>query len=69
MEHLLLIILIHLCYSTDPFDCSDHCHLAWLLRDNPRLLVSVYGAQCSNGTTFRALDPAGFKNCPVIKTK
>ena len=50
----------------DNFDCSDHCHLAWLIRDNPHLLVSVYGATCSNGTAFNALNPNGFTNCPVI---
>ena len=48
------------------FDCSD-CHLAWLIRDNRKLLPSVEQGTCSNGTTFDQLDPNGFAECPVIK--
>jgi hypothetical protein len=50
----------------DPFDCAaDLCHLAWLIRDNRKLLKVIDGATCSNGTAFEQLDSDSFQNCPV----
>ena len=58
-------ITLRYAYYVDPFDFSDHCHLAWLIRDNWHLLQAVAeGAQCSNETYFSTLN--GFDNCPVI---
>ena len=39
------------------------CHLAWIIRDNRRLLASVRNGMCSNETTFEDLDPSGFTDC------
>lgn len=51
----------------DPIDCTnDLCHLSWLIRDNPTLLIAVYKGTCSNGTTFEQLNPDGFANCPTV---
>ena len=48
----------------DPFDCEDDpCHLAWIFNDN--LLNLVKNAQCSNGTSFKDLDPSFFSDCKV----
>ena len=54
----------------DPFDCSeDHCHLAWIIRDEPELLEKISCQlglpACSNGTLFRDLDPSAFADCPI----
>ena len=55
-------------YLTDPFNCSNHCHLAWLLRNNRHLLEMINGVSgppsCSNGTFFRDLKPERFWDCP-----
>lgn len=58
----------------DPFDCSDMCELAWLIRDNRHLLLPMMAyaknnsqtnpPTCSNGTSFIYLDPKGIQNCP-----
>ena len=53
-------------YSSDRFDCSDYCHLAWLIRDNRHLLQFVPFGTCSYGTQFEDLDPNRFTDCPVI---
>ena len=50
--------------KTDPINCD--CHLAWLIRDNRHLLPGVIYGKCSNGTSFKDLDPNGFASCPVI---
>ena len=50
----------------DPFDCSDICHLAWLVRDQPGLMDNIFKLfppTCSNGTSFFYLDPLGFSDC------
>lgn len=48
-------------------DCdSDHCHLAWLIRDNRHLINLLYDAKCSSGKEFEELDPNNFNDCPVI---
>ena len=60
-----MIVFLLFKLTTDPFDCGD-CHLAWLIRNNQRLLPSVANGVCSNGTRFEALDPSGYENCPVI---
>ena len=60
-----MIVFLLFKLTTDPFDCGD-CHLAWLIRNNRRLLPAVAGGYCSNGTRFEALDPSGYANCPVI---
>ena len=56
------------CFFADQFNCSDYCHLAWLIRDRQYLLKHlncVDGApKCSNGTSFENLDPARFAECP-----
>ena len=58
-------------FQTDPFNCSDHCHLAWLIREKPNLLdvTTCHGEFklpiCSNGTSFSELNPNGFADCPV----
>ena len=50
----------------DPIDCeSNHCHMAWLIRDNRNLLPAVYLGQCSNGTAFEDLDPNGYNDCAI----
>ena len=54
-----------LCTAVATFDCSN-CHLAWLIRDNRHFLPSIFGGQCSNGTTFEELIPSGFVDCPVM---
>lgn len=52
--------------SNNPIDCvTDACHLAWLIRDNRNLLISVFQARCSNGTTFEQLDPTAYTSCPA----
>ena len=51
-------------FCAGPIDCDDHCHLAWLLRDNPQFLERIAFGQCANGTRFESLDPAGFTDCP-----
>ena len=44
---------------TDLIDCeSDPCHLAWIVRDNPIMMNTIPGAQCSNGTSLRDLNPS-----------
>ena len=52
---------------TDPIDCSD-CHLTWLMRDNRRLLTTITGGTCADGTAFFSLDPNGYADCPVTIT-
>jgi len=50
----------------DPIDCeSDPCHMAWIIRDNRRLLSVVNDGQCSNGTLFNQLDPNEYTDCQV----
>lgn len=60
--------------SEDPFDCTNLCGLAWLIRDNRHLLKPTIGYDtdkvaeppaCSNGTSFFDLDPDGIQNCPA----
>ena len=50
----------------DPFQCSNDCHLAWIIRDQPYLLdvISCNGKYptCSNGTSFKDLQPHDFPN-------
>ena len=56
-----------LIFFKDPFNCSDSCHLAWLIRDQRNLLKRFseeYPPRCSNGTLFSDLDPKGYDNCP-----
>ena len=49
--------------NVDPFDCSvkNQCGLAWLIRDNPQYLNSMWSAQCSNGTYFFKLNAKDLK--------
>lgn len=43
----------------NPIDCAnDPCHLAWIVRDNPIMMNAIPGAQCSNGTLLRSLNPS-----------
>ena len=50
----------------DPINCAD-CNLAWLIRDNRRLLKNVLYTTCSNGTRFEDLNPNGYRTCPKVK--
>lgn len=61
--------------NIDPIDCSTQniCNLAWLIRDNPNLLDSVWSAKCSNGTFLYNLNPKDLrgpngKTCPKSQT-
>lgn len=52
----------------NPFDCvSDHCHMAWIIRDNRDLLPALRYGKCANGTEFERLDPNGYSDCIVNK--
>ena len=55
-----------LLFFPDPYNCSDHCHLAWLLGDNRHLLdvLSEMPPACSKGTLFIDLNPDEFDDCP-----
>ena len=57
---------------SDNFDCEkDNCHLAWLLRDNRRLLAAVRNGRCYFGTEdfpFALIAPGLFSECPVCYT-
>ena len=60
-------IFTNFLFYLDPIDCDiDSCHLAWLVRDSPRLMKCIYGAKCSNGNTFDQLDSDDYKSCPVF---
>ena len=51
----------------DPIDCErDICHLAWLIRDDPNLMVAFYNniPTCSNGTRLDRLETSVFQSCP-----
>ena len=48
----------------DPIDCRD-CNLAWLIRDNPKLIDYVFHGVCSNGTAFSNLNSKGYSHCPL----
>jgi len=50
------------CLSLDPIDCSvkNICHLAWLSRYRADFQFRL---SCSNGTSFKELQPAGFNHC------
>ena len=59
--------------SPDPFNCSDPCHLTWLLRDHPYLMKKIAAAEnkpgrpsCSNGTYFDQLYPKALFNCTSV---
>ena len=43
---------------------NSHCHLAWLIRDNPHLLKAVHEGHCSDGRTFDKLSADDYKDCP-----
>ena len=51
------------CLVSDPIDCSAEsiCHLAWLRRYK---VNDKFWLKCSNGTSFKDLQPAGFNHCP-----
>ena len=52
----------------DPIDCLQHCHMAWIIRNNRHLLdafVESSPPTCSDDTSFDSLDPDGFDNCPL----
>ena len=61
-------------FCEDLINCEeDLCHLAWLIRDNPNLLVYLRATcdcmdllpSCTNGTLLSKLNPNGFKHCPI----
>lgn len=55
--------------TVDPFDFgSDPCHLAWVIRDNPRLLNHL-AAFCSDSTPFHILvNSSAFSRCDGMTT-
>ena len=56
-------------YFLDPIDCvANLCDLAWLIRDNRRLLTYVIGGKCSNGTAVAILNSLGFSSCVSTTT-
>ena len=59
------LINVSIC-KTGGIDCvTDHCHLAWLIRDNPHLLIAIDRPTCLDGRQFKDLDPKAFADCPV----
>ena len=52
-------------YIIDPYNCLDHCNLAWLIRNNPHFLKIFHGVPpaCSNGTLLQQLDSDAFSDC------
>ena len=62
----MYIQLLKFLNGTDPFDCSDYCHLAWFIRDQPNLLARFPDSSkptCSNGTAFSDLNSEEFADC------
>lgn len=63
-EHKSVYLII------DPFDCEkDLCHMAWLFRDNRKLLPAVHEGYCWMGDDrypFGLIAPGLFSECPVI---
>ena len=56
-------------FHLDPINCvANLCDLAWLILDNPPLVMNARGGTCSNGTAFINLNPLGFTSCNITTT-
>lgn len=56
--------LWNITYHTDPLNC-DGCDLAWLIRDNRKLLDKIVKGACSNNTLLTSLNPSAYADCEV----